>query len=62
MSFGGSIAKAKVTPALPHEEGIDVDDEDGSIFNRMLGRVRRVTGVSRGEYEMVGLEAREDAG
>lgn len=62
MSFGGSISKAKVTPALPHEEGNDVDDEDGSIFNRMLGRVRRATSVSRGEYEMVGLEAREDAG
>ena len=61
MSFGGNVAKAKATPALPHE-GISSDEQEEGIFNRMLGRVRRVTNARRGDYEMVEIEAEGDDG
>ena len=60
MSFGGNVAKAKATPALPHELGDEegaIEQEEG-IFNRMLSRVRRATSAER-DYEMVGLENME---
>ena len=60
MSFGGAVAKAKATPALPHEEGDDMEDQADGIFHRMLGRVRRATGADRGDYEMVELEESGD--
>ena len=61
MSFGGTVAKAKATPALPHEGNANEEQEEG-MFNRMLGRMRRATGAKMGDYEMVGLEDGEDHG
>lgn len=62
MSFGGTVAKAKATPALPHEEGLAADDHEEGIFHRMLGRVRRATGADAGAYGMVGLDDSEEGG
>ena len=60
MSFGGAVAKAKATPALPFEVGDSIEDNEDGLFNRVLGRMRRVTDTSRGDYEMVGLHSGED--